>query len=111
MLIYQSSELQIIINAICWAGPFATIALIPGIGAGNISTYLLLKRYRKINHNNNDKGSDHDRGQFIVGLISLTAIPIVFEVHINTIIVDIICLCSRRNSFYDDKEKIMFTSI
>ena len=95
-----------VINAICWAGPFAPIALIPslfpylilaGIGAGNISTYLLLKRYRKINHNNNDKGSVYDRGQFIVGLISLIAIPIVAEVHINTIIVrgDMAVMLSR----------------
>jgi hypothetical protein len=81
-----------VINAICWAGPFAVIAVLPslfpylilaGIGSGNVSTYLLLKRYKNINYNNNDNGSDAGRGQFIVGLISLVAIPIVFEVHTN----------------------------
>ena len=81
-----------IINGVCWAGPFAAIAVQPslfpylilaGIGSGNISTYLLLKRYKNINYNNNDNGNDAGRGQFIVGLISLVAIPIVFEVHTN----------------------------
>jgi hypothetical protein len=97
-----------IINGICWAGPFATIAFIPslfpylilaGIGAGNISTYLLLKKYRNINYNSNDNNncSNAGREQFIVGLISLVAIPVVFEVHINTIIVreDMAVMLSR----------------
>jgi hypothetical protein len=93
----------------CWAGPFAAIALLPflfpylilaGIGSGNVSTYLLLRRYRDINdknnnNNNNRNGADH--GQFIVGLISLTAIPIVFEVQTSMFIVreDIAIMLSR----------------
>jgi hypothetical protein len=95
-----------IINGICWAGPFAAIAILPflfpylilaGIGSGNISTYLLQKRYKNVNYNSNDNGIDTGRGQFIVGLISLAALPIVFEVHINMIIVreDISVMLSR----------------
>ena len=95
-----------IINGICWAGPFAAIAILPflfpylilaGIGSGNVSTYLLLKRYKNINYNNDDNGSDAGRGQFIVGLISLVAIPIVFEVHTNMFTVrdDISIMLSR----------------
>lgn len=69
-----------ILNGICWAGPFAAIAAFPslyqylillGIGLGNFSTYLLMKRY---------SGLDN-REQMIVGLVSLTAIPIVAEIN------------------------------
>ena len=95
-----------IINGVCWAGPFAVIAVLPslfpylilaGIGSGNVSTYLLLKRYKNINYDNNDNGSDAGRGQFIVGLISLVSIPIVFEVHTNMFTVrdDISIMLSR----------------
>jgi hypothetical protein len=95
-----------IINGVCWAGPFAAIAVQPslfpylilaGIGAGNISTYLLLKRYKNMSYNNNDNGIDAGRGQFIVGLISLVAIPFVFEVHTNMFTVrdDISIMLSR----------------
>ena len=95
-----------IINGVCWAGPFAAIAVQPslfpylilaGIGSGNVSTYLLLKRYKNINYDNNDNGSDAGRGQFIVGLISLVAIPFVFEVHTNMFTVrdDISVMLSR----------------
>ena len=95
-----------IINGVCWAGPFAVIVVLPslfpylilaGIGSGNVSTYLLLKRYKNINYNNDDNGSDAGRGQFIVGLISLVAIPIVFEVHTNMFTVrdDISIMLSR----------------
>jgi hypothetical protein len=78
-----------IINGISWAGPFSIIAVLPslspylilaGIGFGNISTYLLLKKYRNINYNNHNS-SDTSQGQLIVGLISLIAILIVFEVY------------------------------
>ena len=63
------------INGICWAGPFAVIAAFPslypylilaGIGLGNLSTYLMIKRY---------SGSDN-REQLIVAMISLAAIPV-----------------------------------
>ena len=95
-----------IINGVCWAGPFVLIAVLPslfpylilvGIGSGNVSTYLLLKRYKNINYNNNDNDSDAGRGQFIVGLISLVAIPIVFEVHTNMFTVrdDVSIMLSR----------------
>ena len=93
-----------IINGICWAGPFSIIAALPslfpylilaGIGFGNISTYLLLKKYRNINYSNHDS-SDVSQGQLIVGLISLIAIPIVFEVYtMVTIREDIAALLSR----------------
>lgn len=93
-----------IINGICWAGPFSMIAVIPslfpylilaGIGFGNISTYLLLKKYRNINYNNHNS-SDASQGQLIVGLISLIAIPIVFGVYtMLTIGEDIAALLSR----------------
>jgi hypothetical protein len=93
-----------IINGICWAGPFSVIAALPslfpylilaGIGFGNISTYLLLKKYRNINYNNHNS-SDVSQGQLIVGLISLIAIPIVFEAYtMVTIREDIVELLSR----------------
>ena len=93
-----------IINGICWAGPFSIIAVLPslfpylilaGIGFGNISTYLLLKKYRNINYNKHNS-SDANQGQLIVGLISLIAIPIVFEVYaMVTAREDIVSLLSR----------------
>jgi hypothetical protein len=80
-----------IINGMCWAGPFAAIPLLPslypylilaGIGSGNISTYLLLKKYRDVNNSNSKSNNNSGAGreQIVVGLISLAAIPIVFEV-------------------------------
>jgi hypothetical protein len=85
-----------VINGVCWAGPFAAIAIFPsyfpylilvGIGLGNISTYLLLKGYNRI--------KSHE--QLITGLISLVAIPITFEVHTSLSIVrgDIAIMLSR----------------
>ena len=99
-----------IINGICWAGPFGAIALLPSlfpylilasIGFGNVSTYLLLKKYGVINksksNNNNNNNSGAGREQFIVGLISLTAIPVVFEIHTGMLTVreDIAIMLSR----------------
>jgi hypothetical protein len=100
-----------IINGICWAGPFAATALLPSlfpylilaaIGCGNVSTYLLLRRYRDVNNKNknknkNNNGNSAGHGQFIVGLISLIAIPIVFEVQTSMFIVreDIAVMLSR----------------
>lgn len=94
-----------IINGICWAGPFAATALLPSlfpylilaaIGCGNVSTYILLRRYRDVNNKNNDRNTA-GHGQFIVGLISLIAIPIVFEVQTSMFIVreDIAVMLSR----------------
>ena len=76
---------------------FALPYLILGaIGCGNVSTYLLLRRYRDVNNKNNDRNSA-GYGQFIVGLISLIAIPIVFEVQTSMFIVreDIAVMLSR----------------
>ena len=63
------------INGLCWAAPFALIGVFPsmyqylilvGIGLGNFSTYLLMKKYNGLNN----------RDQMIVGLISLASVPI-----------------------------------
>jgi hypothetical protein len=64
-----------IVNGVCWAAPFATIGLFPwlyqyliliGIGSGNLSTYLFLKRLNGIKN----------MGQMIVGIISFVSIPV-----------------------------------
>ena len=70
--------------------------ILGAIGCGNVSTYLLLRRYRDVNNKNNDRNSA-GYGQFIVGLISLIAIPIVFEVQTSMFIVreDIAVMLSR----------------
>lgn len=63
------------LNGVCWAGPFIAIGafhslyqylILLGIGLGNLSTYLLIKKY---------SGADN-REQLIVAIISLTAIPV-----------------------------------
>jgi len=62
------------LNGICWAGPFATIAIFPsfyqylilaGIGLGNLSTYWMMKKYNKADN----------REQLIVAIVSLAAVP------------------------------------
>jgi len=73
------------INGLCWAAPFASIGLIPslyqylillGIGLGNLSTYLFMRRY---------SGLDN-REQIIVALISLLAIPIAIVIDTSQLI-------------------------
>ena len=63
------------INGLCWAAPFAAIGVVPalyqylillGIGLGNTSTYIFMKRFSGLANNE----------QIIVGVISLAAIPI-----------------------------------
>lgn len=63
------------VNGLCWAGPFAAIGAFPGfyqyllllgIGLGNLSTYLFIKKY----------GKADNREQLIVALISLVAVPV-----------------------------------
>lgn len=63
------------INGLCWAAPFAAIGMAPhlyqylillGIGLGNTSTFLFMKRYSGL----------VNPEQIIVGAISLAAIPI-----------------------------------
>ena len=67
------------INGICWAAPFATIPIMPhsyqflillGIGLGNFSTYVIVKKYNR----------EDNREQLIVGLISLASIPVVMSI-------------------------------
>jgi hypothetical protein len=67
------------LNAVCWAGPFAAIALflslyqyliLLGIGLGNLCTYLMIKKY---------SGADN-REQLVVAAISLAAIPVVVAI-------------------------------
>jgi hypothetical protein len=67
------------LNAVCWAGPFVAIVAFPslyqyliilGIGLGNMSTYVLIKKYNKTN----------SREQLIVGLISFVSIPIAIAI-------------------------------
>jgi hypothetical protein len=64
-----------VLNGVCWAGPFIAIAAFPslyqylilvGIGLGNLSTYLMIKKY---------SGADN-REQLIVAIILLVAIPV-----------------------------------
>jgi hypothetical protein len=85
-----------VLNGICWAGPFAMIAIYPpllpylvlvGIGLGNISTYLLLRYYNGINY----------REQLIVGIVSLAALPVTYIMHTSIIVIqeDIIIMLSR----------------
>ena len=64
-----------LVNGICWAGPFAMIpvfqSLYPylvllGIGAGNICTYSLLRKY----------SNTSNREQYLVGILSILFIPL-----------------------------------
>jgi len=63
------------INGLCWAAPFAAIGMFPlmyqylillGIGLGNISTFLFMKKFSGL----------VNIEQIIVGVIALVAIPI-----------------------------------
>jgi hypothetical protein len=63
------------LNGVCWAGPFIAIAAFPslyqylilvGIGLGNLSTYLMIKKYTGVSNCE----------QLIVAIISLVAIPV-----------------------------------
>ncbi len=63
------------VNGLCWAAPFAAIGAFPpfyqylillGIGLGNTSTYLFMKKFSGL--------ANHE--QIIVGAISLAAIPL-----------------------------------
>jgi hypothetical protein len=63
------------LNGVCWAGPFIAIAAFPslyqylilaGIGLGNLSTYLMIKKY----------SSADNREQLIVAIVSLAVIPV-----------------------------------
>lgn len=67
-------------NGLCWAAPFAMIpifgSLYPylillGIGAGNICTYALLKKYSLISN----------KEQYLVGILSLSFIPLAILIN------------------------------
>ena len=67
------------INGLCWAAPFAAIGAFPhlyqylillGIGLGNTSTYIFMKKFSGL--------ANHE--QIIVGAISLAAIPIAIAI-------------------------------
>lgn len=67
------------INGISWAGPFVAIGAFPhfyqyfillGIGLGNFSTYVLMKKY----------SGQNNPEQLLVGAISLVALPIAFAI-------------------------------
>ena len=68
------------INSICWTLPFVLIAFFPeftqylillGIGLGNVSTFIFVKKFSGIDN--------HE--QLIVGTISTIMIPIAFEIN------------------------------
>jgi hypothetical protein len=68
------------LNGVCWAGPFIAIAAFPslyqylilaGIGLGNLSTYLMIKKYSRADN----------REQLIVAIVSLAAIPVAVMIH------------------------------
>jgi len=70
-----------IINGLSWAGPFLAIPIfhpiahyliLLGIGAGNISTYFLIKRYSKYDN----------KEQFIVGILAIIMIPVLFLIEV-----------------------------
>lgn len=83
------------INGICWAGPFVVIGVFPsllqylillGIGLGNLSTYLIMKKF----------SNQDNKEQMIVGCIALVSIPI--AVFIDTRLVtlqDVAVMLSR----------------
>lgn len=83
------------INGICWAGPFIAIGAFPsllqylillGIGLGNFSTYLIMKKFS--NQNNKE--------QMIVGVIALASIPVAIVIDITLFTLqDIAVLLSR----------------
>ena len=70
------------INGLCWAAPFTAIGAFPhlyqylillGIGLGNLSTYIFLRKY---------SGLDNPE-QLLVGAISLAALPIAAVVDLS----------------------------
>jgi len=85
-----------VLNGVCWAGPFAAIAAFPslyqylillGIGLGNLSTYLLIKKYSNADN----------REQLIVAVISLVAIPVAIVIDSSLFVTqqDIAVMLSR----------------
>jgi len=84
------------INGICWALPFALIVVFPefsqyllllGIGLGNISTFIFMKKFSGLNN----------KEQLLVGLVSLALILPAFEIDSSFLLEtqDIAVLLSR----------------
>ena len=83
------------INGICWAVPFIAIGAFPsllqylillGIGLGNLSTYLIMKKF----------SNQDNKEQMIVGLIALASIPVAIVIDITLLTLqDIAVLLSR----------------
>jgi hypothetical protein len=84
------------LNGLCWAAPFAAIPVFPslyqflillGIGLGNFSTYVLMKKYSRLDN----------REQMIVGLISLASIPVAWVIDLTLFVArhDIAVMLSR----------------
>jgi hypothetical protein len=69
-----------LVNGICWAGPFAMIPIFQfmypylvllGIGAGNICTYSLLRKYSSMSN----------KEQYLVGILSIAFIPLALIIN------------------------------
>jgi len=69
-----------LVNGICWAGPFAMIPVFQsmypylvllGIGAGNICTYRLLRKYSHVSN----------KEQYLVGILSVSFIPLALIIN------------------------------
>ncbi len=83
------------INGICWAGPFVAIAAFPsmlqylillGIGLGNLSTYLIMKKF----------SNQDNKEQMIVGCIAIISIPVAIFIDTQLVILqDVAVLLSR----------------
>jgi hypothetical protein len=83
------------INGICWAGPFVAIAAFPsvlqylillGIGLGNLSTYLIMKKF----------SNQDNKEQMIVGCIAIISIPVAVFIDTQLVILqDVAVLLSR----------------
>ena len=70
-----------ILNGICWSLPFVLIVVFPeftqylillGIGLGNISTFVFLKKFSGMGNVE----------QLLVGMISIVMLPVVFEINL-----------------------------
>lgn len=83
------------INGVCWAGPFVAIAAFPsllqylillGIGLGNLSTYLIMKKF----------SNQDNKEQMIVGCIAMASIPVAVFIDTQMVVLqDIAVLLSR----------------
>jgi hypothetical protein len=84
------------INGLCWAAPFALIGVFPhyyqylillGIGLGNLSTYVFMRRYSKLDN----------KEQLIVSVIALAGIPAALAIDSSSFVAsqDVAVMLSR----------------